>query len=141
MSESPAMLIGQVATAAAVNVQTLRYYERVGLLPRPARRASGYRTYPADTVRRVRFIKRAQDLGFTLGEIADLLALRRQSVSACERAQTRAAATRDRIAEKIRDLERMRTGLTAYVTACSRRRPIADCPLLSALDYGGDEAG
>jgi DNA-binding transcriptional MerR regulator len=92
-------------------------------------------------VRRVRFIRRAQDLGFTLGEIADLLALRRQSVSACERVQTRAAATRDRIAEKIRDLERMRTGLTAYITACSRRRPIADCPLLSALDYRGDEAG
>lgn len=135
------MLIGQVATAAAVNVQTLRYYERVGLLPRPARRASGYRTYPGDTVRRVRFIKRAQDLGFTLGEIADLLALRRQSVSACERAQTRAAATRDRIVEKMRDLERMRTGLAAYVTACSRRRPMADCPLLSALDYAGDEAG
>jgi Hg(II)-responsive transcriptional regulator len=134
------MLIGQVAAAAAVNVQTLRYYERVGLLPRPARRASGYRNYSRDTVRRVRFIKRAQDLGFTLGEIADLLALRRQSVSACERAQTRAAATQDRIAEKIRDLERMRTGLAAYVTACSRRRPLAACPLLSALDHAGDEA-
>jgi DNA-binding transcriptional MerR regulator len=70
------MLIGQVAAAAAVNVQTLRYYERVGLLPRPARRASGYRTYTRDTVQRVRFIKRAQELGFTLGEIADLLAQR-----------------------------------------------------------------
>ena len=134
------MLIGQVAAAAAVNVQTLRYYERVGLLPRPARRASGYRTYTRETVRRVRFIKRAQELGFTLGEVADLLALRRQSVSACERAQTSAAATQNRIAEKIRDLERMRAGLATYVTACSRRRPLAACPLLSALDHADDEA-
>jgi MerR family transcriptional regulator, copper efflux regulator len=134
------MLIGQVAAAAAVNVQTLRYYERVGLVPRPARRASGYRTYPPDTVRRVRFIKRAQDLGFTLGEIGDLLALRRQSVTACERAQARAAATLDRIAEKIQDLERMRTGLATYVNACRRSRPLVECPLLRALDHPDSEA-
>ena len=70
------MRIGEVAAEAAVNIQTLRYYERVGLLPAPDRHPSGYRSYARDAVRRVRFIKRAQELGFTLAEIGELLALR-----------------------------------------------------------------
>ena len=128
------MRIGELAAAAAVNVQTLRYYERLGLLPQPARRTSGYRAYATDSVRRVRFIKRAQDLGFTLGEIADLLALRERSVSACEQVEARAASTLHRIDEKIRDLESMRGALFQYVTTCQRREPLGDCPLLRALD-------
>src|SRR5215207_8802008 len=99
------MRIGEVAAEAAVNIQTLRYYERVGLLPNPDRRPSGYRAYGRDTVRRVRFIKRAQELGFTLGEIGDLLALRERSASACEQVEGRASATLVRIEEKIRDLQ------------------------------------
>lgn len=128
------MRIGEVAAAAAVNIQTLRYYERVGLLPKPARQTSGYRAYDPETVRRVRFVKRAQDLGFTLGEIADLLGLREQSVSACEQVEARASATVARIAEKIRDLEGMKAALSEYVTNCRRRRPLGECPLLRALD-------
>ena len=134
------MRIGEVAAAAAVNVQTLRYYERVGLLPQPARRSSGYRAYGADSVRRVRFIKRAQDLGFTLGEIADLLALREQSLTACEQVETRASAALRRIDAKVRDLESMRDALSEYVTTCQSRRPFGDCPLLRALDRRLEEA-
>jgi Hg(II)-responsive transcriptional regulator len=128
------MRIGEVAAQAAVNVQTLRYYERVGLLPSPARRASGYRAYDPHTVRRVRFIKRAQELGFTLAEIGDLLALREESDTACAQVEARASATLDRIAEKIHDLESMRSALSEYVQVCRARRPLADCPLLRALD-------
>jgi Hg(II)-responsive transcriptional regulator len=128
------MKIGEVAAEAAVNIQTLRYYERVGLLPEPGRRPSGYRAYHRDTVRRVRFIKRAQELGFTLAEIGELLAFREQSVSACEQVEARASATLVRIEEKIRDLESMRAALTEYVTTCRRPRPLDECPLLRALD-------
>ncbi|MGQ0648364.1 MAG: heavy metal-responsive transcriptional regulator [Gemmatimonadaceae bacterium] len=134
------MRIGEVAAAAAVNAQTLRYYERVGLLPEPARRSSGYREYDVDTVRRVRFIKRAQDLGFTLSEIADLLALREQSETACEQVEARASATLERIGEKIHDLEQMRAALSQYVRSCRRGRPVAECPLLRALDRSVEEA-
>jgi Hg(II)-responsive transcriptional regulator len=129
------MRIGEVATAAAVNIQTLRYYERVGLLPAPARHSSGYRAYDGGTVRRVRFIKRAQELGFTLNEIADLLAFREQSETACEQVEARASATLERIDAKLRDLQNMRTALSEYVTTCRRRRPVAECPLLRALDH------
>ena len=141
VNQAPAhMRIGELAALAAVNVQTLRYYERLGLLPQPARRTSGYRAYATDSVRRVRFIKRAQDLGFTLGEIADLLALRERSVSACEQVEARAAATLHRIDEKIRDLESMRGALFQYVTTCQRREPLGECPLLCALDRPLEES-
>ena len=133
------MRIGEVAAAAAVNVQTLRYYERVGLLPKPERRSSGYRAYDPQSVRRLRFIKRAQDLGFKLGEIGDLLALREQSESACEQVEARASATLERIREKIRDLESMRAALSEYLTACHSRRPLDECPLLRALDLPTEE--
>src|SRR4029079_12035040 len=98
------MRIGAAAAQAGVNVQTLRYYERRGLLPRPPRRQSGYREFPDDAVRIVRFIKRAQDLGFTLDEIEDLLALR--SEKRRNRARIRAVAeTRVRqIEQKIAEL-------------------------------------
>jgi Hg(II)-responsive transcriptional regulator len=128
------MRIGEVAAEAAVNVQTLRYYERVGLLPKPARRRSGYRAYDVQIVRRVRFIKRAQELGFTLAEIADLLAFREQSESACAQVEARSSTTLDRIDDKIRDLESMRAALKEYVICCQRRQPLEDCPLLRALD-------
>jgi Hg(II)-responsive transcriptional regulator len=132
------MRIGEVAAEAAVNIQTLRYYERVGLLPAPQRHSSGYRSYASDAVRRVRFIKRAQELGFTLAEIADLLDLKQQSETSCKLVETRAAATLDRIAEKIRDLDRMRDALSRYVHACHESAPLGECPLLHALDTSTD---
>jgi Hg(II)-responsive transcriptional regulator len=128
------MRIGEVAAEAAVNVQTLRYYERTGLLPKAPRQASGYRAYSSQTVRRVRFIKRAQELGFTLAEIGDLLAFRERSHTACNQVELRASTTLNRIDEKIHDLQRIRYALSAYVDSCRKGPPPGECPLLQALD-------
>lgn len=123
------MRIGQLAAQAAVNVQTLRYYERRGLVPATRRKASGYREYDADAVGRVRFIKHAQTLGFTLGDIAELLELR-----ACPEVQARAERAIARIDGKLAELERMRTILTALTAECRRQGAEGDCPILRRID-------
>jgi MerR family copper efflux transcriptional regulator len=133
------MRIGEVAAEASVGVQTLRYYERRGLLPKPERQMSGQRTYDAGTVQRVRFIRRAQDLGFTLGEIDGLLALWPDSATSCPQVEQRAASTLERISGKIRDLEQMRGALAPYVNACRDRNALDGCPILRAR--GGVEPG
>lgn len=130
------MTIGEIAAEAGVNIQTLRYYERRGLLVPPTRRASGYREYAPSDVQRVRFIRRAQDLGFTLQEIGDLLALQSDAAHSCGVVEQRASVTLDRIDEKITDLKRMRTALATYVNACRDQRSLETCPLLVAL--GGE---
>jgi MerR family transcriptional regulator, copper efflux regulator len=130
------MRIGEVAAEAAVNIQTLRYYERRGLLAPPTRRTSGYREYASADVQRVRFIRRAQDLGFTLQEIGDLLALQSQTAQSCGVVERRASVTLERIDAKIGDLKRMRTALAKYVNACRDQRSLESCPLLTAL--GGE---
>jgi Hg(II)-responsive transcriptional regulator len=127
------MRIGEVAAQAAVTIQTLRYYERRGLLRAPSRQTSGYRRYEDDVVQRVRFIRRAQDLGFTLEEISDLLGLWTDSAQSCTAVERRASATLERIDDKLRDLGRMRGALAQYVTACRDRRSFDECPLLIAL--------
>lgn len=127
------MRIGEVAVAAEVGVQTLRYYERRGLLPAPHRQASGYRTYAGAAVQRVRFIRRAQELGFTLEEVSDLLSLWPDSAKSCDAVQRRASATLERIDVKMRDLKRMRGALGRYLTACRDRSSLDGCPLLAAL--------
>lgn len=131
------MRIGEVAAQAHVSIQALRYYERRGLLPTPSRQTSGYRRYDSDALQRVRFIRRAQDLGFTLNEIGDLLSLWADSAKSCGAVEKRATITLDRIDEKIGDLKRMRTALAHYVTACRDRHSLEGCPLLAAL--GEDE--
>lgn len=126
--------IGQLADRASVNVETVRYYERRGLLPEPTRTESGYRQYEGDAVARIAFIKRAQDLGFSLKEIGELLDLRPRSASACATVERRA---RDKIAlieRKIADLERIKTALTRLAAACRTRVPAGDCPILDALE-------
>lgn len=127
------MTISQTARRAGVNAQTLRYYERRGLLPHPSRRASGYRDYPDEAVRIVRFIKRAQDLGFSLDEIEELIRLR--GVPARERHRVRALAEHKitDIEAKIARLRSMRRALTTLVDAC-RRGEAANCPIVEALD-------
>lgn len=127
------MWIGQTAREAGVNAQTLRYYERRGLLPRPNRRGSGYREYSADAVRIVRFIKRAQELGFSLDEIEDLVRLR--GVKRTERQRVRVIAQR-KIAEidsKIQRLRSMRGALDHLVHACEQGGP-AECQIIEALN-------
>jgi len=123
------MRIGQVAAQAAVNVQTLRYYERRGLLPAAERRASGYRDYDTAAVARVRFIKHAQALGFTLGDIAELL-----ENTACPEVQARAERAIARIDGKLAELERLRTILTQLTAECRRQGVKGECPILHRID-------
>lgn len=128
--------IGEVAAGAGVNVQTLRYYERLGLLKPPARRPSGYREYSPEAVRIVRFIKRAQELGFTLTEIEELLRLREDRRAS--RAQARAAASA-KIADidrKTRSLRAMRRALQVLVDSCRREGSTRECPILEAFEEG-----
>ena len=130
------MRIGELADATAVGIQTLRYYERIGLLLPARRRPSGFRVYDEQATRRVRFIRRAQDLGFTLREIAELLALWGQTPRVCAAVQDKARATRERIALKIRDLNRMQRGLEHYLSACGQQSTTDECPLL--IELGGE---
>jgi Cu(I)-responsive transcriptional regulator len=132
------MRIGTAAAQAGVNVQTLRYYERRGLLPRPPPRQSGYREFPDEAVGVVRFVKRAQDLGFTLDEIDELLRLRHDKRR--DRARVRAvAATRIKdIQRKIAELQAMKKALSHLVHCCEGGSTL-ECPIIEALD-GVDEA-
>jgi|SRR6516165_6249563 Hg(II)-responsive transcriptional regulator len=127
------MWISEAAQQAGVNVQTIRYYERRGLLPSPPRRTSGYRELPEDTVRRVRFIKRAQELGFSLDEVAELLQLR----AAKPRNRTRVRAVAERrvrqIEEKIAELEALRKILRTLIHQCHEGATL-DCPIIEAFE-------
>ena len=127
------MTIGAVAKRIGVAIDTIRYYEREGLLPEPARRASGYRSYGEGTVVQLRFIRRAKVLGFTLEEIRELLALstdRQRGVKAVKRrAQERLAALDLRIVE----LQRVRDGLAQLVGSCPGHGAPEQCPILRAL--------
>jgi Hg(II)-responsive transcriptional regulator len=131
------LTIGQVAKRAGVNLETIRYYERRGLLPAPPRQTSGYRQYTPDVVARVRFIKGAQELGFSLNEIHELLSLRVEAVTVCSEVQQRAEAKVAEIEQKIETLQRIKQILTDLVQHCRTKEPTAACPILAALD---DEA-
>ena len=125
---------GQVAKAAAVNIETLRYYGRRGLIPEPPRGRSGYRQYPADTVARVQFIKRAQDLGFSLKEIAELLSLRMDVDTTCGDIKKRAEGKIADVEARIRSLREVKRALTQLVAACAEGGPVGDCPILGELN-------
>jgi Hg(II)-responsive transcriptional regulator len=127
------MWISEAALQAGVNVQTIRYYERRGLLPSPPRRRSGYRELPEETVRCVRFIKRAQELGFTLDEVSELLRLR--TAKPHNRARVRAVAERrvQQIERKIAELDALRQALRILVHRC-REGAALECPIIEALE-------
>ncbi len=129
-----AITIGRLAKEAGVNLETVRFYERRGLLPRPPRSASGYRLFPAEAARRLRFIRRAQELGFSLKEIGELLSLRvsRRTTSSAIRA--RAEAKIADIQEKIASLESMKKTLQKLTKVCDGCAPLAACPILDSLD-------
>lgn len=134
------MTIGQVAKQAGVGVETIRFYEREGLVDEPHRRPSGYRQYAPEVVRRIRFIRHAKDLGFTLREIKELLELRVEPDCHCgdvlELAQTKIAD----IEQRIEALQRMKQTLSQLATACRRRRRTEACPILDAIDEPVDES-
>lgn len=129
-----ALKVGEVAAQAGVNLQTIHYYERRGLLPRPPRTASNYRAYPVDTVLRVRFVKQAQQLGFTLKEIKELLSLRAAPRTRCADVRERAEVKVRDIEDKIRNLESMRETLTKLIGECSGNGPVTACPILDAME-------
>jgi Hg(II)-responsive transcriptional regulator len=126
----------EVAKEAGVNVQTLKYYERRGLLQEPKRRASGYREYGTDAVARVRFIKRAQELGFTLAEIAELLTLREHAERTRPEARALAATKITTIDRKVGQLLAMREALSRLVEACQCDGGALECPICEALEEG-----
>ncbi|MCH7520476.1 MAG: MerR family transcriptional regulator [Candidatus Marinimicrobia bacterium] len=128
----------QLARKAGVNVETLRYYERRGLIPEPPRRDSGYRQYSQDDVARIQFIKRAKELGFTLQEVQELLDLRVDPDTPCIMVKRRADLKIIDIEAKLQSLKRIKKALNKLAAACSGRGPVGDCPILEAL--GGDGA-
>ena len=123
--------IGRLAAEAGVNVETIRYYQRRGLMHEPDKPMNGHRSYPPDTIKRVRFIKRAQALGFTLDEIASLLGLD----EACACAETRELAEHKLqvIEEKLADLKAMRKALGALLRQCDTGTIKGGCPIIHAL--------
>ncbi|MBA4065702.1 MAG: heavy metal-responsive transcriptional regulator [Isosphaera sp.] len=130
------MTIGQLARQAGVGVETIRFYEREGLLAEPGRLPSGYRRYPPDAVERVRFIRRAQRLGFTLRESKELLDLRDDPDAGQVDARERAIDKLADIDARITELQGMRAEL-GLVAVCRGREPVADCPIIAAT---GDAA-
>lgn len=126
--------IGQVANAAEVNVQTLRYYERVGLVPPAKRSRAGYRLYTDETVRMVTFVKRAQELGFTLKEIKELLKFRTAGLQKREAVRSAAEAKVADIDARIEDLTAIRAALASLLKTCSCQGTKPACPILEALE-------
>ena len=125
------LTIGTLARQAGVNVETIRYYQRRGLLQEPTKPRNGFRQYASDTVKRVRFIKRAQALGFTLEEITGLLTLDERR--ACSETRGIAAHKLKLIEEKIADLSKMKKALLRLVRACDASSVGAPCPIIHLL--------
>lgn len=130
---------GELAKASGIGVETVRYYERIGILPEPERTPSGHRRYGQADLRRVRFVRAAQELGFTLTEIRELLELRVEAGKSCRHVAAKADDVILRIDRKIDELDSMRRGLGALRDCCDRQTPTGDCPILDALD--GDSGG
>lgn len=135
------MRSGEVAERAGIGLEALRFYERRGLVPEPPRAANGYREFPVETVARIRFIQRAQKIGFSLEEIGELLSLRVEAGVECEDVRRRAEAKLAEVETRIRDLERMRATLGELVERCLDRRSSGECPILAALDPDETIAG
>jgi MerR family mercuric resistance operon transcriptional regulator len=132
--------IGQLAQRAGVGVETIRFYEREGLIAEPPRRPSGYRDYPPETVTRIVFIRRAKQLGFSLKEIGELLDLRVRPRRNCTLVKQSADAKIVDIDTKIAALRRMRRALIDLTKACDERTTTTECPILASLDSAGKPA-
>lgn len=132
------MTIGTVARRAGVGIDTIRYYEREKLLPAPRRRASGYRDYDSAAVERLRFIRRAKELGFTLDEIRELLALSADRERGVKSVKLRAQARLGEVEARIHELQRVKRGLKQLIDACPGHGPLERCPILHALGKEND---
>ena len=128
---SSTLSIGRVAAAAGVNVETVRFYQRLGLLAEPARPHGGVRRYGSEFVARLRFIKRAQQLGFSLADIQRLMVL--ENPQSCSKARSLAAEKLALVEARLADLERMRGVLKDLVARCGLRRGKVACPIIATL--------
>lgn len=132
------LTIGDVARRAGLGVETIRFYERRGLVRRPPRPATGFRTYPEETVARIRFIRQAQAIGFTLQEIAGLLALRVAPGTDCAAVRARATAKLANVDARLAELGRIRAALAKLVAMCPGSGAVARCTILDALDSAAE---
>ena len=128
------LTIGMVAKQAGVGVETVRFYERKGLVAQPGKPERGFRVYSDDAVQRIRFVRLAQELGFSLREIDDLLALRTDPGSDCADVRARAVSKLDDVEGKIRQLRRMRGALKQVIAACPGRGALTSCSIIEALE-------
>lgn len=132
--------IGVVAKAAGVSVEAIRYYEKEGLLDRPSRTESGYRKYAPEVIRRLAFIGRAKDLGFSLDEIGELLRLRLSPRSTCNSVRARAETKIAIVEAKIAELTRIKAALEILAASCTNgSAPTSACPILDAIDHSERE--
>lgn len=128
------LTIGKVARGAGLAVDTVRYYEREGLLEKPARTPGGYRRYSPEAVKRLQFIRQAKELGFTLAEIRELLTLKVAPDKSCADVRARAQAKIADVESRIAQLERMKRALEQLAASCSGQGPTSECPILEALE-------
>ena len=133
------LTVGQVAKRAGVGVETVRFYERKGLLEEPDRRDSGYRQYGQEVIVRLRFIRKAKELGFTLKEIKELLSLRIDPTVTCGDVKARAEAKITDIENRISTLECMKQALVRVTETCQGNGPTSQCPILDALEHQEEE--
>lgn len=132
------MTIGQVAKRTGVNIQTVRFYERKGLVLPEKRTESGYRIYSHEAIRRIRFVRHAQEMGFSLREIEDLLSLRIDPGMTCADVKIRAETKRTEVEQKIDKLSHMQRALEMLVARCDGDGPVSECPIIEALDSVDD---
>ena len=137
--DSLALPIGEAARRSGVNIETIRFYERGGLLEAPPRTAGGHRVYDGPRVKRLAFVRRGRELGFTLDEIRGLLALADERQTSCAEVETLARGHLDEIRGRIADLARMETVLAAMIARCASGT-VPDCPILEALFDGAPQA-
>jgi Hg(II)-responsive transcriptional regulator len=126
--------IGQLADQSGIHLETIRYYEREGLMPAPPRKSSGHRAYPKNAARRLRFIKRAQELGFSLAEIRELLALKVEPEQLCTDVVRQVDAKIIDVDARIDHLQAMKRVLGQLKDSCSGNCAVADCPILESFE-------
>lgn len=126
--------IGEIAKLAGVNIQTLRYYERRNILKPSSKKVSGFRLYSEDAVKTIKFIKHAQELGFKLDEIKELINLRAPSIGRCERVQKRANEKLTDVKEKIKLLKNIERTLKKLITDCKNNKTSSNCPIIEGME-------
>lgn len=132
--EKRLLQIGEIAKMAGVNIQTLRYYERRNILRPSSKKESGFRLYSEDAVKTVKFIKHAQELGFKLEEIKELINLRAPTIGRCERVQKKADEKLADVQEKIKLLKNIEKTLKKLVSDCKKNKLSSNCPIIEGLE-------